>query len=169
MTLTHARLAFAHLLLASLLFGACGHYPPPQPPPPPPFCSIYGAVIVTEDKGVCVFAQRDIANAVSVLGPLGFEVANLAGFVIELHPFTNGIGFHNKAGKWVGGETDCLRRRITLASWAHGLPHEAGHAMEKCARNEAATTECQRQHPDWAARGACEALRGIGAYEECCA
>jgi hypothetical protein len=173
MSVTFRRLALAHFVLAALLF-ACGHYPPPQPPPPPPFCSIYGAVIVTEDRGVCVFAQRDIANAVAVLEPLGFDRANLAGFVVELHPETDGTSFVltdriTGLRRHVGGRTDCTQKRIQLARWSHGLPHEVGHAMEGCERNPNADTECHKQHPYWPQRGVCEALRGIGAYEECCA
>lgn len=170
--LTRERVALFHLalglagLVVLVLLASCYD---DERPPDEPQCSAYGALVLGVDPGssTCTFAQLGIGKTLAKLSPLpGFDRNRLDGYVIRIHPDSDGHGFKGADDKYIGGETDCYRKRISLARWGFGLEHEVGHAMQGCPRDEKAKTAFAVTHPGWAP-SVCEAIRSTGAYEEC--
>lgn len=153
-------------ILLLLIFTNCAYlYPKPQPVTPK-----WEGICNYEDVGIdtpptsnaCVFAKLDVSKfrqAFTVNQILGVDVEATRGWIIKIHPQSNGTTFPGFLGASVAGEAWCQRKTIYLANFNYGIPHELVHAAEKCADTP--------RHPNWEARGICETIRDAGFAEMC--
>lgn len=139
-------------------------YPEPQTPEPPPCAQEVkpGLAVVIDaepESALCGLARRRVQAWAQVVAPAVSTVSleRLRGFVIVLNDpdaKPQPSSFYSEFWeKQVAGETDCTKKRIRMANFFSGIPHELTHGGEGCPKKPGVADRELALHPDWDSRG----------------